>query len=523
MLIYIIIVLSALILFFILKSAIWDKAQNQIQQLKQDKVKLQKALENQIYQLQKDNELLKKKHHDEIEKLRQRVNNGEDLHINGLEFSDIVTAYAWRELAELSNRQYSFLDIPKAYSSVVSKNGKIIDLIKQRFESAITEQYKYQYLTYLYPELANVFCGDKVIKNKRETLANVDERTENLFDVVNTLRSNSDARELILLKNRVSFLESSTSNLKAIPYMAGIMADYETYGIENLAKELDWGYAAKRLDKVKSIREIRKDAQAMVEKNKEAQYQLSYLLSMYPVLEDVIETEFNELPVVEVSELSNYDSARDYLSKDEYSNLNETERNQLALDRYKNSHKKSNWQIGRDYEAYVGYKYNQKGYDIDPFGSYMGMEDLGRDIIAKKDGRVLIIQCKYWSKTKEIHENHINQLYGTMICYCLENNIDKSMVKGILITNITLSDMAKKMAKYLGIEYVENFQSADYPCIKCNLGRGEYGEETKIYHLPFDQQYDSVKINKAGEFYAMTVQEAEAAGFRRAYKWYGAN
>ena len=153
----------------------------------------------------------------------------------------------------------------------------------------------------------------------------------------------------------------------------------------------------------------------------------------------------------------------------------------------------------------------------------MGLEDLGRDLIAKKGDEILIIQCKYWSAKKEIHENHINQLYGTMISYCIEHKINKNNVKGVLVTNIELSSMAKKMAKYLGIEYVEHCELGDYPCIKCNIGHGEYGEETKIYHLPFDQQYDSTKIDNKGEFYALTVAEAEAAGFRRAFKWLGAN
>ena len=223
-------------------------------------------------------------------------------------------------------------------------------------------------------------------------------RSENLFEIVNLLRKNPNKTdELVFWKNRVSFLEASKSNLTAIPYMAGIMADYETYGLEHLAKELDWGYAMKRMDKVKSIRDIRKDAQAIVEKNKEAQYQLAYLLSLFPNLNDVIDAEFSQLPIIEVKELSNYDSARDYLSKEEYNSLTETERNQLALDRYKSSRSRTNWQMGRDYELYVGYKYSQKGYDVDYFGSYMGLEDLGRDLIAKKGDEVLIIQCKYWS------------------------------------------------------------------------------------------------------------------------------
>jgi hypothetical protein len=61
----------------------------------------------------------------------------------------------------------------------------------------------------------------------------------------------------------------------------------------------------------------------------------------------------------------------------------------------------------------------------------------------------------------------------------------------------------------------------EFPRIKCNVNRDEYGFESKIYHLPFDQQYDKTKINKKNEFYAMHVHEAVEAGFRRAYRYFG--
>ena len=51
--------------------------------------------------------------------------------------------------------------------------------------------------------------------------------------------------------------------------------------------------------------------------------------------------------------------------------------------------------------------------------------------------------------------------------------------------------------------------------IKCNINN-----KNKIYHLPFDQQYDRVVIEKdKGELYVKTVKEAEDLGFRRAKKW----
>ena len=329
-------------------------------------------------------------------------------------------------------------------------------------------------------------------------------------------------KETIEHIKKIAFLEQMQSNLTAIPYMAAIMADFETYGIEALAKKLDWGHDVSRQKKVASIREIRRSAREMVEKNYEAKYQLEYLLRLFPALEDVIETDSKQLPIIRVEDLSEHDRTRDWLSKEEYEQLSSVDRNQLALDRYKVSHSKTKWQIGRDYEYYVGHRYSKKGYEIDYFGSNNGMEDLGRDLIAKKDATTLIIQCKYWGKEKLIHEKHILQLYGTMICYCFENNTTEQNTKAILVTNIALSEQAKRMAQYLNVEYVEHFEKKDYPCIKCNINVDANGNETKIYHLPFDQQYDITKIDRAGEFYAMTVKVAEDAGFRRAHKWFGA-
>ncbi len=354
---------------------------------------------------------------------------------------------------------------------------------------------------------------DKLLENKEILQITNDALNEKLIEKESNRRASIE-------KVLNEFLEASKSNLTVIPYMSQIMADLETHGIKLLAMQLNWGSSQERMKKVKSLITLRKETKEMLEKYKASEYQLAYLLELYPALQDVIDCEFNQLPITDFTQISDYDKTRDFLSKEEYQALSTIERNQLALDRYKNSKNKSKWQIGRDYELYVGYKYSLKGYTIDYTGSYMKLEDLGRDLIAKKDGTILIIQCKYWSSSKLIHEKHITQLYGTTVCYCFEHNIPLESVKGVLITNITLSDTAKKMADYLGIQYAENFKKHDFPCIKCNIGHDADGYKTKIYHLPFDQQYDVTKIDEPGEFYAMTVQEAEDAGFRRAFKWH---
>lgn len=315
------------------------------------------------------------------------------------------------------------------------------------------------------------------------------------------------------IENQNAFL---SSHVESMPWLAGMMADYLTYDLEVEAKKLEWGSNIQRQKKVASIRDIRAEAKLRIELAKVAQYQLEYLKQLFPSIDEVLEAEYEELDVGKG--IPEHDSVRDYLSKEEWQSLSSTERNQLALDRYIKSHTKSKWQIGRDYELAVAYEYSRKGYSVDTFGSYMGLSDMGRDVIAKQDNKVLIIQCKYWSKEKTIHEKHIYQLYGTVVSYCIEHHLNLGDVHGVFVTNIELSPVAKAAATMLDIRVAERHPMVDYPRIKCNIGHDAYGNIEKIYHLPMDEQYDSTKIDKPGECYALTVAEAEEKGFRRAYK-----
>ena len=87
----------------------------------------------------------------------------------------------------------------------------------------------------------------------------------------------------------------------------------------------------------------------------------------------------------------------------------------------------------------------------------------------------------------------------------------------VLYTTYECSDTARKFAQLLGVRLFENVAFQPYPCIKCNVSRID-GQ--RIYHLPFDQQYDDTIIgDDEDDFYAMTVTQAENAGFRRAYRW----
>ena len=227
------------------------------------------------------------------------------------------------------------------------------------------------------------------------------------------------------------------------------------------------------------------------------------------------------------------DRTRKYLTAAEYEELSTVEKNQKALDRYLESRNHSNWCIGRDYEMYVGFFYEQKGYSVDYKGILDGFDDLGRDIIAKKEDEVCVVQCKRWAQHKRIHEKHIFQLFGTTMEYWIKNFrnqqnprgfedfasfLNEKKLRPIFFTSTKLSDKAREMASALSVEVIEDHPIDVFPRIKCNINNDQFGNKTRIYHLPMDQQYDRTKIEKEGEFYAYTVKEAEDAGFRRAFR-----
>ena len=204
-----------------------------------------------------------------------------------------------------------------------------------------------------------------------------------------------------------------------------------------------------------------------------------------------------------------------WVTKEEFQSLPETERNQRALDRYLSS-RKAPWELGRDYERYVGYLREQDGFTVTYQGIFEGLDDLGRDLLARKDGRLEVIQCKRWAQHKTIHEKHVFQLFGTVVAARIEH--PDVEVSGTFTTTTSLSERAKRFAAELGIRVEEQLALGDYPRIKCNVSRR--GE--RIYHLPFDQQYDTTLIEpRRGELWASTTAEAEAAGFRRAWRWKG--
>ena len=292
------------------------------------------------------------------------------------------------------------------------------------------------------------------------------------------------------------------------PHVAALFKKYQ--------EEIDHRNAARLSTRATTSREI---IQQLKLSNKElkyrsalAEHQLIVYESMFPWLEEYKTLDIEQAIQYARSTVDDaeYDRVSKWLSPEEYQTLSVTDKNQLALDRYKERHK-SDWEIGVEYERYIGYCYESLGFKVIYSGATERLEDMGRDLICEKDGNILIVQCKRWSEHKTIHEKHIFQLFGTVMQ--LKSEHPSQNYVPVFVTTSKLSNIAKLCADQLGIKVSEHKQYSDYPCIKCNVGAT--GE--KIYHLPFDQQYDRVTIDpQKGEQYVATVKEAEQCGFRRA-------
>ncbi len=371
-----------------------------------------------------------------------------------------------------------------------------------------------------------------LISNANLILSIAEEKERKLIEKELELRSEFNLKEQNLKSKERGLERIFQEKSMAFPWLSEAIAEYYRYIDFELAEYLDTK-SHPAYKKAELIREIAINNKILRKQLKITKNFVAYYENLFPWISEYVGENLDDLITAIKNEKDDegYDPVLKFMLKSEYDSLPESERNQKALDRYVASRKKP-WEIGRDYERYIGYLYEQKGYKVMYQGIEKGLEDLGRDLICTKNEKRLVIQCKYWASHKTIHEKHINQLFGTAVKYYLDlksssnnsqllNLFPDSILKGeigaIFITSTKLSDTAKSFAEVLGIEVIEEKALEKYPIIKCNISN----DGSKIYHLPFDQMYDKTLIKNKDEFYAFTVNEAEAKGFRRAFRWSG--
>lgn len=366
----------------------------------------------------------------------------------------------------------------------------------------------------------------------------IEDKEKKLLDKEIELKNEILIKEQFLHNNEKALKKIYEEKSKGFPWLSEAIAEFYKYIDFEIADYLEnKGHPAYK--SAEAVRLYATNNSILRKQIKIAQNFVNYYETLFPWITEYVGESLDELLESIIcaknteEENEQEDPVLKFIQRQEYLTLPEEQRNQKALDRYLVTRKKP-WQIGRDYERYIGYLYEIKGYKVTYQGIEKGLEDLGRDLICKKGNETIIIQCKCWASHKVIHEKHINQLYGTAVKYFIENKqmveksgiltffpdlINSGEIKASFVTSTKLSDTAKRFAEALGIDVDEERQLQNYPRIKCNISLS--GE--KIYHLPFDQQYDTTLIDSRGEFYAKTVQEAMNKGFRRAFRWKGSN
>ena len=342
-----------------------------------------------------------------------------------------------------------------------------------------------------------------------------------------------------LAREKEAIIHLAREKSQGFPWLAQAYDDYFRLRDLEMADYLKTPPHPAQMTAEKVERQIAKERREAEKAAKIAEHLLQYCRFLAPWLDEYIGMEAEELDVIikeihaswEKKEEEFDEEVKRQVGPKKYEGLTLTERLQRKLDWYWGKPSKSNWQIGRDYERYTGYLYEQEGWNVYYHGK-KGYEDLGRDLICKKGNTVEIVQCKYWAREKVIHEKHVYYLFGTTVEYYLENfgeqedlqlalfpsHVQQRNVTPKLITTIEVSPKAAQVAKLLRVA-IDRIPFQRYPSVKCNVSR-RTGE--KIYHLPFDQQYDTTLIEEERlECYVESVAEAEALGFRHAYRWRG--
>jgi ribonuclease HI len=345
----------------------------------------------------------------------------------------------------------------------------------------------------------------------QDAIADLERSVEKLERDALTARDELDQRQAFLD-------ETIRDRFAGIEHLAKLWEDYELARAELDARDL----IRKSHPAYTAADTVKAKGRELAAARRRAKY-VEHLLRLYEwhvpwlsELRDLEEQESYALATVAMAEEDQTDPVAGYLTKEEYAALSETERNQRALDRYRSS-RKSAWQVGRDYERFIGYEYEADGWKVEYHGIAKGLEDLGRDVIARRDSDIAVVQCKRWSRDKTIHEKHVFQLFGTVTAFRIDN--PKANVRGRFVTTTSLSERALEFASVLYLDVDQHYAVDEaYPCIKCNISR----DGDRIYHLPMDQQYDRTIIEpERGELYLATVAEAERRGFRRAWRWRG--
>ena len=151
-------------------------------------------------------------------------------------------------------------------------------------------------------------------------------------------------------------------------YVSSLYTDAITAVFDRAASNLQFkpnpAYTA-----AETVKSLKREVRRYIEEYRIMLYKYEYLLKQFPELEkyvddyEAIEATCGEVRIDEVKNDIRQGQRLDI--KEEYNSMEADERNQLALDRYINGNSKSKWEIGRDYELYIGYRFREEGWEVE--------------------------------------------------------------------------------------------------------------------------------------------------------------
>jgi hypothetical protein len=113
------------------------------------------------------------------------------------------------------------------------------------------------------------------------------------------------------------------------------------------------------------------------------------------------------------------------------------------------NHKEISKLFGDRYEHYVAELMRSDGWQVNE-RTNLGFDDEGIDLTARRDNVVCYVQCKGWADDKLIHENVIDQLYGSAIYQAKALTSEEVEIR--LYTSALISERAHLHAMKLGVQ-----------------------------------------------------------------------
>ena len=242
---------------------------------------------------------------------------------------------------------------------------------------------------------------EEIEKYRKAVEAELEEKRQQLVLEIDNLGMGGTKTELTQI---------AVEKSQGFPWLVKAYHDYFKLKDQRLASFLETK-THPALIAAEELRQISKERREAEQAARLATYLLDYSRYLAPWLDEYIGVEAEELDVLIRDIHSSWEKKEQEFDEEverhfgpRFNTLSQSEKLQRKLDWYWSKPKKSDWQIGRDYERYIGYLYEKDGWDVYYHGK-MGFEDLGRDLVCKKNGIVEIVQCTAFGARQRRHRD----------------------------------------------------------------------------------------------------------------------